>query len=136
MTFATAENTARSLPRVLVIENDAHAALGLEDILAAEGFAVLTPQATLDNCVRLLEEVKPDVAVIDIDPQAELASPLAEKLVEHGIPFVLVTGEGNAVRHGALAGVEAFAKPAPAIDLARCLNRLLQEKTLRLMRAL
>ena len=35
MTFTTAESAGRSLPRVLVIESDAHAALGLEDILAA-----------------------------------------------------------------------------------------------------
>lgn len=136
MTFTTAESAARSLPRVLVIESDAHAALGLEDVLAAEGFAVLTPPPTLDNYLRLLEEAKPDVAVLDLDPEAVLASPMAEKLIEHGIPFVLVTGEGHVVRDGALAGVEAFAKPAPPIALARTLNRLLQEKTLRLMRAL
>ena len=76
-------------PQVLVVEDEAIIAMDLEGILTDAGLAV---PATLPSCAAALEWLDvhlPDVALVDMHLLDGSCEPVAKRLVERGIPFVV-----------------------------------------------
>ena len=77
--------------RVLVVEDAFSMALVLETALTAVGCSVLGPAARLEKAWPLVEQ-EFDGAILDVDLDGEEAYPLAVRLRERGVPFILTTG--------------------------------------------
>ena len=80
--------------RVLVVEDEALAALVLEDLLADLGCEVVASFAQLAPALRWLAEqpAPPDGAVLDVNLGGEVVVPLAEALEARRVPFAFATG--------------------------------------------
>lgn len=120
----TTAMAGRSLS-VLVVEDEFMIALDLELILEQNGHAVLGPASSVETALRLLEDVLPDVALLDLNLRGQLAFPVAVRLQEIDVPIVLssaydVTGiEGGEI----LAGAENIGKPVAERALLNALRR-------------
>ncbi len=81
--------------RVLVVEDDPLLAMDLEATLVEAGAVVVGLCRTLDEA--MLRAVAADfaVAVLDFGLGSETASPVARRLVNRGVPFVLYTGKSR-----------------------------------------
>ena len=113
-------------PVVLVVEDEFLIAMDLECLLERHGWRVLGPAATVAAALRLLEqsEEPPDAALLDVNLQDELVTPVAAALRARGVPFVLASAyERVDLLVPALAGVPNLGKPT---DERRLLAALAQ----------
>ena len=76
---------------VLVVEDEALVAWDLESTLTAAGLKVLGPVASVQAALDLLRNNRPDAAILDVNLQGELVTPVARELRNMKVPFVLST---------------------------------------------
>jgi CheY-like chemotaxis protein len=94
----TFDGPAAELPllqglRVLVVEDSASVGDAIANLLRSLGAEVLGPAATSTDAVRLIEQVTPDVALVDMSLRGgELAYDLIDRLHVLGIRIVVMSG--------------------------------------------
>src|SRR5262249_43137929 len=86
------EHPRRSRPRVLVVEDDFLTALALEGMLIDAGCAVVGPVPRVSEALEVIEVERLDLALLDVNLAGERVFPVADVLVERGVPFVFTTG--------------------------------------------
>ena len=76
---------------VLIVEDEFLIAMDLTMILEDNGYAVLGPATSVQEALNLLEELRPDVALLDMNLRGELVFPVAKRLRQMDIPFVVAS---------------------------------------------
>ena len=82
-------SNSRSL---LIVEDEPLIAMMLEDFLDALGHRVVATAETLDQADAAVAAGGFDLAILDVNLKGENVWPVATRLSENGIPFVLATG--------------------------------------------
>lgn len=120
---ARTESTRK--PRVLVVEDSFLTAHALSSMVRDLGYEVVGPVSTLSGALRILEEGRVDGALIDVNLRGQLVTPVADRLVELGSPFVFFTA------HARLEPLPAVYRDRPTLrkpctpeDLARVLGAI------------
>lgn len=87
-----------ALRRVLVVEDEFHAAQYVDEILRRMGLQVVGPVGTLRQAMILAETERLDAALLDVRlhpdvrlPHRDRVYPLADLLRRRGIPFSVIT---------------------------------------------
>ena len=112
--------------RVLVIEDEMLVAMEFESLLQRQGCAVVGPASTVDRALALLDHDQPDAALLDLNLNGESASAVAVALRTRGVPFVLVTGYGEAQSsEPELQGAPRVDKPVNHYALLRALAQVM-----------
>lgn len=111
--------------RILIVEDDALVAMEMEARVSAYGCAVVGPAPTIAIANRLLDDVRPDAALLDVNVCGERITPIAARLREMGVPYVLVTGYARLAFEEPELQVTKLAKPIADAELTRALRRLL-----------
>jgi CheY-like chemotaxis protein len=112
--------------RVLVIEDEMLVAMEFESLLRRQGCAVLGPASTVDRALALLDHDQPDAALLDLNLNGEPATAVAVALRTRSVPFVLVTGYGEAQSsEPELQGAPRVDKPVNHQELVRALARVM-----------
>lgn len=78
--------------RVLIAEDEYTIAMFLADYLELQGAQVVGPAGNLEALAALVEQQQIDAALLDINLGGELVYPLADRLAEAGVPFLLTSG--------------------------------------------
>lgn len=110
-----------SRQRVLVVEDEKLVAMLVEDTLHDAGATVIGPANTIDEAMRLIEDGEVTAAVLDLRLGEEWVTPVADRLAQMGVPFVIATSyeaDPEASRH---AGAPVLCKP---FDLDRLTTAL------------
>lgn len=100
--------------RVLVVEDEALAALEVEEVLKDAGFVVIGPARSTPEALALLKSTACDAAVLDVKLGSETSEPVAETLIERGIPFLTLSAYSEGQRPEAFSGIIALSKPLEA----------------------
>lgn len=109
---------------ILVVEDEPLIAMMLEDFLDSLGHSVVGTVDTVQDALAKVDEGGFDLAILDVHLKGENAWPVADRLADAGLPFVLATGghiEPPPARH---ANAPLLAKPytidaiEPALDAA------------------
>jgi CheY-like chemotaxis protein len=116
--------SARQL-RALVVEDEMTIALMIEDMLLDLGHQVVAMAMRLPQALEFAETADIDFAVLDVNLDGRMSFPVADTLIERGVPFMFVTGYGA-------AGVDpkyrdqaiVVQKPFDMADLSRAIGRL------------
>jgi DNA-binding response OmpR family regulator len=110
---------------VLIVEDQALIAMCLAEELEAAGYMVMGPAATGDEARELVKSTTPDVALIDIDLDAELAGvELARELTHNGVDCLFVTGKASIARQNTDAALGCIAKPYSVAEVCLSLDVL------------
>jgi CheY-like chemotaxis protein len=98
MTIPTSSAGAEALTgrKILVVEDEMLIAMLLGDLLADMGCQVLGPVSSVPQALELTAREKPDAAVLDVNLGSERVYPVADALTQAAVPFVFVTGYGQA----------------------------------------
>lgn len=97
---------------VLVVEDEPLIAMMLEDFLETLGHAVAGSCESVAEALERVDQGGFDVAIIDVHLKGgEHVWPVADRLAEKNIPFVLATGGHIEPPPEAHAGVPLLAKP-------------------------
>jgi DNA-binding response OmpR family regulator len=78
--------------RILVVEDELLIAMTIEQILLDEGCVVLGPAPSVAAALELIDRTPPDAALLDVNLNGHLSTPVAAALTRRGIPHLLVTG--------------------------------------------
>ena len=111
--------------RVLVVEDELLVAILVEDLLADAGCVVVGPFARLAAAVAAARVEAVDVALLDVNVAGEMVFPVAHVLEERGIPFLFVTGYGEAALPPNRPHWRACAKPFQPEHLTDCLAQVI-----------
>jgi two-component SAPR family response regulator len=113
--------------RVLIVEDDFLLAMELETLLKQNGSEVLGPAPTVEWALALIYGDKPDLALLDVNLKGLRATPVAAALSRRGVPFVLITGYGEAqLSEPELRAAPRLDKPINSRDLKRAVARVLE----------
>jgi CheY-like chemotaxis protein len=110
--------------RVLVVEDELLVALALEDMLLELGHEIIGPAARISAAHDLLDEQRPDCAILDVNVNGETTYALAQALTERNIPFMFVTGYQRSSLAEPFQNRPILQKPFRSDDLGEMLGDL------------
>jgi len=84
--------------RVLLVEDSLIIALDAEDILRKLGAENVDTAASVEAALDLIDNIRPTVAILDINLGHAESFPIADRLLELQIPFLFATGYGEQAR--------------------------------------
>jgi CheY-like chemotaxis protein len=80
--------------RILVVEDEMLVAMNIEDMLLDLGHEVAGIASRLAPALALAKEAAIDAAMLDVNLAGEPSFPVADLLIERGVPFLFATGYG------------------------------------------
>jgi CheY-like chemotaxis protein len=80
--------------RVLIVEDELMIRMLLEDMLSDFGCVLAAEAGTIESALVAVREAQFDVAVLDVNVEGALITPVAAALAARGVPFVFATGYG------------------------------------------
>jgi ActR/RegA family two-component response regulator len=107
--------------RVLVVEDDYLVAMDLVRALERAGAQVIGPAPGVDSALSALADTVPDAAILDINLGGEMAFPVADALLERGVPFVFATGYDAQVIPPRFTHVKRCEKPMASEQICAAL---------------
>ncbi len=111
--------------RAVIADDHPVALAGLEEILRRAGIAVVGRACTGREALRLVQKLRPDVAVVDVALPELSGLEVARRSRELGVPVVLISmyDEEMLMREAAAVGAAAFvskmALPQEIVDVVR-----------------
>jgi CheY-like chemotaxis protein len=109
--------------RILVAEDEVLVAMMIEDMLSDLGCVVLGPAGSVAEALALVEGGGFAGALLDVNLAGEAIYPVADALAERGIPFVFVTGYGQAGIVARYAAAPTLQKPFHEETLAQVVRQ-------------
>ncbi|TXC74074.1 response regulator [Sphingorhabdus soli] len=114
--------------RILVVEDEMLVLMNIEMALEDLGCTAISAAGNVAEALSLLAEQSFDAAIIDVNLGGDKSYPVADKLMERGIPFAFSTGNGD---HGDRSDLDdrlVLKKPYLAAELVAVLNQLIADE--------
>jgi CheY-like chemotaxis protein len=107
--------------RILLVEDEALVAIMMRDMLTDLGYSVVGPVG--DRAAALVAARQADIqgAILDLNLRGETTYPVADELIQRGVPFVFLTGYDRGVIDRHYAEVPLMQKPVDEQTLQRAL---------------
>lgn len=103
--------------RILVVEDEYYLADDLVRALRSHGADVAGPVGTLAQAEALVAKGRIDCAILDINLRGEMAFPVADRLGEAGVPFLIATGYSRSHLPERFGEIPRLQKPYDADQL-------------------
>ena len=117
------DEASSARPHVLVVEDEFLVALDLCAVIADAGCAVVGPVPTVDQALALLSRIELVGAFLDENLRGASVAPLARRLAERAIPFVVVSGYARSISPDPLLrAAPRIGKPASPRDVCDALS--------------
>jgi DNA-binding NtrC family response regulator len=92
LTISSAAASCLRGQRVLIVEDTWAIAKAVQSLLEEVGMVIAGPSATVADAERLISEQPPQLAIVDVKLNGEMAYGLIECLHDRGISVVVLTG--------------------------------------------
>ena len=89
------QGTASTRGSVLLVEDEVMIRMMVADMLEELGYRVAGEAGDIDEAVRLVQTTEFDIAILDVNVNGKVISPVAEAMTLRGLPFVFATGYGS-----------------------------------------
>ena len=88
--------TALPLPggSVFLVEDEVMIRMMVADMLEELGYSVAAEAGEINEAIRLAGSTEFDIAILDVNVNGKVISPVAEVLAARGKPFIFATGYG------------------------------------------
>ena len=112
--------------QLLLVEDSLIIALDAEDIAIRLGAQDVSTAASVDAALDLIAATPPSVAILDINLGSSNSFPIADALLDRGVPFMFATGYGEQAKFpDQHRGRPVVQKPYTIENLARALSEML-----------
>jgi PAS domain S-box-containing protein len=105
--------------RVMIVEDEALVAMLLTESLTTLGCSVVGPFSRCSDAIAAVEANGIDAAILDVNLDGEMVYPLADLLIERGVPFIFVTGYGSESIDHRFTHIHVIQKPVERHVLQR-----------------
>jgi CheY-like chemotaxis protein len=82
--------------KVFLVEDEAMIRMMVVDMLEELGHSVAAEAGQLDKATELARSTDFDVAILDVNLDGKMVTPVAELIASRGLPFIFATGYGSA----------------------------------------
>jgi len=79
---------------VLLVEDETMIRMLVADMLADLGYDVAAEAGDIDQAIELARSAHYDLAILDVNVNGKIISPVAEAVASRNLPFVFATGYG------------------------------------------
>ena len=110
--------------KILIVEDETLISMLFEDILAELDCQVVGPALNLKQALDLARTAEMDAAVLDVNLGGDPIFPVAEILVERGVPLVFASGYGSTGLPDRWQSQPTLPKPFTSDEVAVALQRL------------
>jgi two-component SAPR family response regulator len=106
------DSTHAKPPCILVVEDEYLIAMDVMDMLEENAFAVIGPVGTVAAALELIR-TRSDIggAVLDVSISGDMVFPVAEALLQKGVPFFFSTGYDAKIFPAHLSAIPRVTKP-------------------------
>ena len=116
------DNKSAAGKRVLVVEDEMMIRMLLEGMLTDLGHTVAAEAGGIEEAVALAKKGAFDVAVLDVNLNGHQVTPVAEILLERGVPFIFASGYGQRGVPEAYRAIPTLQKPFQTDALAQAIE--------------
>ena len=108
--------------RILIVEDEMTIAMMIEDMIMELGHEPYAIASRIGMAVELAATGEFDLAILDVNLDGSVSTPVAQTLEGRGIPFFFATGYGRAGIDPAFSERLVIGKPFVMSDLANAIN--------------
>jgi CheY-like chemotaxis protein len=130
MTAPSKENpmTATRPPRgsVFLVEDEVMIRMMVADMLEELGYRVVAEAGDISEAIRLLQSTDFDFAILDVNVNGKVISPVADLIKARNRPFIFATGYGSSGLPEEYRDRPALQKPFQIETLARVIDNTLK----------
>lgn len=112
------------MKRALLVEDEGVVALLIESMLQELGFVVVGPFPRLASALEVARSEAFDVGVLDVNLNGTPSFPVADILIERGVPFIFATGYGAPGIPPYLSSSTVLQKPFKSQQLAQAIGQV------------
>lgn len=112
--------------QILIVEDEALIAFEVEETLIESGYGVVAIAPTRSTALECLETQTPDGAILDANLDGESAEPVADRLIELGVPYLIMSGYSLHQIGDWAKGVTLLSKPFRHAELMARVDELLK----------
>ena len=112
---------------VLLVEDEVMIRMMVADMLDELGYRVAGEAGDIDEAVRLVQSTDFDIAILDVNVNGKVISPVAEAVRLRGRPFVFATGYGSEGLPEKFRDSPVLQKPFQMATLKRAIEDALRD---------
>jgi CheY-like chemotaxis protein len=120
---------AASKGSVLLVEDETMIRMLVADMLADLGYDIAAEAGDVEQAMKLARSANYDLAILDVNVNGKLISPVAEVVAARKLPFVFATGYGAEGLPEQYRQHPALQKPFRLEALKQAIDAALQNKT-------
>ena len=96
------------------------------DMLEELGYSVVAEAGEINDAIKLAQSAEFDVAILDVNVNGKVISPVADLIAARGRPFIFATGYGSSGLPAEYRDRPALQKPFQIETLARIIEQALK----------
>jgi CheY-like chemotaxis protein len=114
---------------VFLVEDEVMIRMMVADMLEELGFRIAAEAGEINEAIRLAQSAEFDLAILDVNVNGKVISPVAELITARNRPFIFATGYGSSGLPEEYRDRPALQKPFQLETLARMIDSTLKGAT-------
>jgi CheY-like chemotaxis protein len=112
---------------VLLVEDEVMIRMMVADMLSELGYSIAAEAGEIDEAIRLAQSAEYDFAILDVNVNGKVISPVADLIMARNRPFIFATGYGSSGLPAEYRDRPALQKPFQIETLARAIDQALAQ---------
>jgi CheY-like chemotaxis protein len=117
--------TRTSGSSVFLVEDEVMIRMMVADMLGELGYSIAAEAGEINEAVRLAQSIEFDLAILDVNVNGKVISPVADLIAARNRPFIFATGYGSSGLPAEYRDRPALQKPFQIETLARMIDQVL-----------
>jgi CheY-like chemotaxis protein len=114
---------------VFLVEDEVMIRMMVADMLEELGYSVAAEAGEINEAIKLAQSAEFDIAILDVNVNGKVISPVAELIKARNRPFIFATGYGSSGLPEQYRDRPALQKPFQLETLARMIDAALKSTT-------
>ena len=112
---------------VFLVEDEVMIRMMVADMLEELGYKIAAEAGDITEAMRLAQATEFDIAILDVNVNGKVISPVADVIMAKGCPFIFATGYGSSGLPEEYRDRPALQKPFQLETLARMIDTTLKD---------
>src|ERR1700730_3727852 len=114
---------------IFLVEDEVMIRMMVADMLEELGYSIAAESGEISDALKLAQSVEFDLAILDVNVNGKVISPVADLIAARNRPFIFATGYGSSGPPGEYRDRPALQKPFQLETLARMIDSTLKSAT-------
>jgi DNA-binding response OmpR family regulator len=110
---------------VFLVEDEVMIRMMVADMLAELGYSIAAEAGEINEAIKLAQSIEFDLAILDVNVNGKVISPVADLITARNRPFIFATGYGSSGLPAEYRDRPALQKPFQIETLGRVIDQVL-----------